>query len=105
MLIIQKVGKYEKKQVFNLFLFLFSYFMLIIQPSNLQREMKTFSRKIHGSCKQWKIVKVTAYVCKHTGVFHGCWETLNKRNKKNGTCYNNFALRKIEIIVAVKHQK
>ena len=51
------------------------------------------------------MVKITAYVCKHTRVFKGFWETLSKRNKKCGICYNNFALWKIETIVDVKPQK
>ena len=79
--------------------------MLIIQLSNLQNERKTFSRKIHESYKYWKVVKIVAYGCKHTGFFHGFWETLWKRNKEIGICYNNFALWKIETIVAAKRQK
>ena len=79
--------------------------MLIIQLLNLQNERKTFSRKIHESYKYWKVVKIVAYGCKHTGFFHGFWEILWKRNKEIGICYNNFALWKIETIVAAKRQK
>ena len=45
-----------------------------------------------------------SYVCKHTRVFQGFWETLSKRNKKCEICYN-FSLWKTETIVDVKRQK
>ena len=77
----------------------------IKQPQNLQHERKTSSRKIHGSYKYWKIVKITANICKHNGVFYSFWQTLSKRNKKCEICYKNFALWKIETIADVKHQK
>ena len=70
--------------------------MLILRPQNLKHEKKTFSRKIPGSYKYWKLSKPP---------LNGFWETLSKRNKKCGICYNNFALWKIETIVDVKRQK
>ena len=53
----------------------------MIQPQNIKHERKTVSRKTHKSYKYQEIVKITAYVCKHTRIFHGFWEILNKRNK------------------------
>ena len=47
-------------------------------------------------------MKVIAYVCKHTRVFQGFWETFGKRNKKREICYK-FALWKVETLVDVKH--
>ena len=79
--------------------------MLYNTVSKFTTWKETFLRKIHMSYKYWKIVKITAYVCKHTRVFRGFWEKLSKRNKKCEICYNNFALWKIETIVDVKYQK
>ena len=38
-------------------------------------------KETHKSYNYWKIVKVTAYGCKHTRTFQDFWETLSKETR------------------------
>ena len=78
----------------------------VFQPSrildntviNLQKGRKTFSRKISGSYKYRKIVKIPAYVFKHTRIFRVFRKLKAKEIKVEYLCYNNFPVLEIKTL-------
>ena len=65
---------------------------------NLQKERKTFLRKIPTSYKYFKIVKIAVYVFKHTKTFRVFGKHKAKKIKVEYLRYNNFPFLEIKTL-------